>query len=131
MIYKEEPIFSNGIWTRAIKEKPPCDVALTDKKSKARLKIQKKIFDPLDSISDNSKMIQLLAKMNTVLWSLVTDEQRNNLPEDTVEILDYFSEMDANSELLADKHADVIGMKALIDKLYMRQKEIAKIVSVE
>lgn len=99
----------------------------TDKKTKDRFKIQEEVFDDLDSIADNAKMISLLTSVVGRLWTLVPAADKDNLPPEEKASIDYLFSQFQNINTHADYLYALEGTE-LVDRLLARQAKIGNIL---
>jgi len=85
------------------------------------------VRDIEDSVADIAKSTSLAFTVIGVLWNLIDEDKKLDLPEETVKLIDYAVEKFNNIETRADKQLLVEGTK-LIDKIYDREVKIADIV---
>jgi len=101
--------------------------AKTGKKYEARSKIENEIFDFRDSIADNSKFISLIFAMGAEIYDVLTDSQKNNIPEATRDVIEFAIKEYRATETWGDLQLKSEGTEA-IKKLLGRQTKIANVI---
>ena len=115
-------LFKNGVKETVNEE------VRTDKKSLAREKINNKVFDIEDSVSDNSKMISLLITLMSRMYESYTDTQKARFSPEDKFLIEYTFNKFKDTNTRADIQFANEGPTNVIDKLLNRQKEVGEIV---
>jgi len=85
------------------------------------------VRDAEQSIGDIAKMTSLSFSVISMLWKMVPDEAKDELPEDKRKVVDYAIGKFDQIETRADRQL-AAESTAFIDKLYNREVEIADII---
>ena len=97
------------------------------KKAKARYEIENNVFDLRDSVADNAKMISLLTSLVSRIWSIIPDDQKDNLSDEEKQVIDYVIDKFDNTETWADVQFKKEGL-TFADKLLERQSQVGSII---
>jgi len=97
------------------------------KKAKARYEIENNVFDLRDSVADNAKMISLLTSLVSRIWSIIPDDQKDNLSDEEKQVIDYVIDKFDNTETWADVQFAKEGL-TFADKLLERQNQVGSII---
>ena len=99
----------------------------TDKKSKLRYEIQEEVFDLSDSVADNAKLISLMFAMSVAMYNALSDDTKNNIPDDVKAKIEYAITKFGSIETWGQIQLNTEGNEA-IDKLLDRQAKIGDII---
>jgi len=117
-----------GVETDAVRPVPVIQ-KISKEKTKALIAHERdlRVRNAEDSIADIAKMVSLSFSVVAVLWNFLSDDDKSKLPSEQKDLIDYavlkFSQLDTR----ADDQLKEEGAK-LVDKLFERENEIAKIV---
>ena len=89
-----------------------------------RLKIQNEVYDDKDAIADNAKMISLLTSLVSTMYDTFSDEQKEKIPKEQKQLIEYTFSKFKETTTLADKKLAKKGTK-FIDGLMDTQSKIA------
>jgi len=98
-----------------------------DKKSEARYLIENEVFDIRDSVADNAKMISLLVSFVERIWSIIPDDQKDNLSDEDRQAIDYVTGKFKDTVTWADIQWQEEGI-GFADKLLDRQAQVGYII---
>ena len=116
-----------GVATDAVRPVITSEIPREDIKALIAHERDLKVRNAEDSIADIAKMVSLSFSVVAVLWGFLSDDDKSKLPAEQKSLIDYavlrFSQLDTR----ADDQLKTEGTK-LVDKLFERENEIAKIV---
>ncbi len=103
------------------------DTDKKDTKTKIRYEIENEVFDELDSIADNAKMISLLMSTISRMYEIMDDVNKDKLTPESRYVIEHtfakFKTTDTRADVMVEKE----GVTS-IDKLLDRQGNIGTII---
>jgi len=98
-----------------------------DQKTKNRYAIQEGVFDDLDSIADNAKMVSLIMSMFYRLYEAMPQEVFDNLTVEDKGAIEYAIGVFKATRTRADDLFDSEGTE-FVDRMFVRQGQVGQIL---
>ena len=121
-VYKRDGLRVRANYIERIDTEPK-----NDKKSEARYLIENEVFDIRDSVADNAKMISLLVSFVERIWSIIPNDQKDNLSDEDRQAIDYVTDKFKDTLTWADIQWQKEGI-GFADKLLERQSQVGSII---